>query len=692
MDSRSVEIGCIICCSKLEENEVVMLTKQGLDTLRWYCEQRDDQLLAERLVEHEVPAANLLPSVHVSCRKKYTDKKRLQVLQKPTDGGIEVPTKVLRSSSAIFDFKKHCFFCGDFVDRNKSENRTVATLEILNSLRERCDKRNDKCGLEVKGRLEPHSDLVAPEAAYHKKCYNSFWYVSSGKSVGRPENSIMSRAFDELCSWLESNSTDAELYTLEELQHTLEVIADHCDDAWTTAYLQEKLVIRYAGEILVADRNGRKNVVCFQNTARRIINDKWYNQREEKSETESIRIVRTTAKFVKASIREFLYSNEEYSSDDVIADVSKAKQWLPILLQEFLGGVVCDELKQVAIGHAIVQAARPRSAISPVLCGIGVSVDHVLGSQWMIQILARLGFSISYDEVNKYKQSSLFESCSADLQQNPCRFLQWAADNIDHNLCTLDGLKSVHVTGAIAMSTSLSSELPRGSFGATSLRRIERVKVSDLHRTNSIPIVTYRVPDQSPYVTYKFKPVLELQFPYALPASINCDIVYHTGYFSHSSLSPRPNWSGFMQFISVGSHTPPADISMLPIIDLNSNDRNCIYSVLLFITKQAQAMNFPTPCITFDQPLWQKAVEVTLSESLNVVCRLGGFHLLMSFLGSIGTLMSGSGLEEALECSYGPNAVTHMLIGKAFARAVRGHFLTEAALMVLLMKISSGQR
>jgi hypothetical protein len=678
---------CIICCAKLENDEVVMLTKKGLDTLKWYCEQKDDQHLAERIVEHEVSTESELPSVHVSCRKKYTDKKRLQVIQKPTDEGNEASKKVLRSSSVIFDFKKHCFFCGDFVDRNKTGNRTVATLEILDSLKERCDKRNDKWGLEVKGRLEPHSDLVAPEGAYHKKCYNSFCYVSSGKSVGRPENIIMSRAFDELCSWLESNAADAELYTLDELRHKLEIFADHCEDVWTTTYLQEKLVAKYADEIVVADRNGRKNVVCFQNTARRIINDTWYSQREEKSETESIRIVRTAAKLVKASIREFMYNNEEYPSDNIVADINKAKQWLPMLLQEFLGGVVCDELKQVAIGHTIVQAARPRSAVSPVLCGIGVSVDHVLGSKWMIQMLARLGFSISYDEVNKYKQSSLFESCSEDLNQNPNFFTQWAADNIDHNLCTLDGLNSVHVTGVIAMSTSLTGELPQGSFGTIGLRRMERVRVSELQRTNAIPIITYRSPDESPLTTFKFKPILELQFPYKLPESFNCDVLYHAGYFSHSSLSPRPNWSGFMQVISVGSHPPPANISMLPIIDLNSNDRNCIYSVLVFISKQAKAMNLPTPCVTFDQPLWQKAVEITLSESLNVVCRLGGFHLLMSFLGSIGSVMSGSGLEEALECCYGPNAVTHMLTGKAFARAVRGHFLTEAALMVHLMNL-----
>ncbi len=56
----------------------------------------------------------------------------------------------------------------------------------------------------------------------------------------------------------------------------------------------------------------------------------------------------------------------------------------------------------------------------------------------------------------------------------------------------------------------------------------------------------------------------------------------------------------------------------------------------------------------------------------------------MSFLGSIGYLMAGSGLQEALELVFAPNAVIHMLSGKAYDRAVRGHLLVDAALNALL--------
>ncbi len=65
-----------------------------------------------------------------------------------------------------------------------------------------------------------------------------------------------------------------------------------------------------------------------------------------------------------------------------------------------------SELKKTVLPmHSIIQSARPRSVITPTLFGIGVEMDHVFGSRWLINALSQLGFSISYNEVNRYKQS-----------------------------------------------------------------------------------------------------------------------------------------------------------------------------------------------------------------------------------------------------------------------------------------------
>ncbi len=61
-----------------------------------------------------------------------------------------------------------------------------------------------------------------------------------------------------------------------------------------------------------------------------------------------------------------------------------------------------------------------------------------------------------------------------------------------------------------------------------------------------------------------------------------------------------------------------------------------------------------------------------------------GFHAEMSFLGCIGYLMAGSGLQEVLELIY---ASMHMLSGKAIARAVWAHLIVDAALNALVLAI-----
>ena len=51
----------------------------------------------------------------------------------------------------------------------------------------------------------------------------------------------------------------------------------------------------------------------------------------------------------------------------------------------------------------------------------------------------------------------------------------------------------------------------------------------------------------------------------------------------------------------------------------------------------------------------------------NFIPRLGGMHLLMSFVDSVGTLMAG--LEEVLKSAFG--GVSRMLTGKTFPQNIR---------------------
>ena len=82
------------------------------------------------------------------------------------------------------------------------------------------------------------------------------------------------------------------------------------------------------------------------------------------------------------------------------------------------------------------------------MLGLGVDVDHVLGSRWLLDYLSLFGFSVSYDEIKQFKQSVL-KNDSTEVEKDEGAFTQRSADNVDHNIGTLSGKGSFHAMGII---------------------------------------------------------------------------------------------------------------------------------------------------------------------------------------------------------------------------------------------------
>ena len=77
----------------------------------------------------------------------------------------------------------------------------------------------------------------------------------------------------------------------------------------------------------------------------------------------------------------------------------------------------------------------------------------LIKKQHVINQLRKLGFCQSYDEVLKFKQAvETYESID-DLLQNDEATTTFVADNIDHNIATLDGRETFHGMGVITVIT-----------------------------------------------------------------------------------------------------------------------------------------------------------------------------------------------------------------------------------------------
>ncbi len=129
-------------------------------------------------------------------------------------------------------------------------------------------------------------------------------------------------------------------------------------------------------------------------------------------------------------------------------------------------------------------------------------------------------------------------------------------------------------------------------------------------------------------------------------------------------------------------------IEILPFINQDPTNPNTIYSAMCFVQRLSEKYNLGMCPVTFDQPLYIKAAEIVqASPDITRICvRLRGFHLLMSYMGSIGFIMGGSGLDALWETVYAPNTVIHMMTGHAYARALRAHLLSSAAMITVMLQ------
>lgn len=88
--------------------------------------------------------------------------------------------------------------------------------------------------------------------------------------------------------------------------------------------------------------------------------------------------------------------------------------------------------------------------------------------------------------------------------------------------------------------------------------------------------------------------------------------------------------------------------------------------------------------------MYWKAITILQNEPTNsplkfLVLKFGGFYTKISFIGNIGYVMSGSGLTYLFETVYASTAVSHMLGGKAIARAVRGNYLFDTTFTTIIL-------
>jgi hypothetical protein len=353
-------------------------------------------------------------------------------------------------------------------------------MDFQDKILQSCNDRNDLWSDIVKGRLEYAQDLHAADDMYHDVCSTNF---RTGRQIpqqfmteetvenkrpkfGRSSDSVRADAFIKITEYMEAN--DDELTTIQDLIHTMEdFLADTDCEPYAFTYMKEQLQKHFGDRITITDIKGRSNVVTFGETASALIQDFYYQPKQGNCDAEKLRLVETAAKLIKNDMKSVTQSKDVYPSSGEITSAEEAMAFIPGSLQLLLQTLAVGndrDTKIASLGQAIMQCIRPRVLIAPLQIGLGVQMHHHFASKFLIDTLHEHGFCSSYKEVKKFESSAAVSKGTDIPNYSAGQFIQYMADNVDHNVRTIDGLNTFHGMGIIAtvtVSVGTVSKVPR---------------------------------------------------------------------------------------------------------------------------------------------------------------------------------------------------------------------------------------
>ena len=391
-----------------------------------------------------------------------------------------------RASSEQFEIRRDCLFCGTVVEKsdpklNTPKSSLTATDKFVHNISEICDNRAEYWSMTVKCRLQYCSrDLHAWDCKYHHVCYANFrtgrhtpekFRVGPSdlkrSKVGKPQNEDQLQTLDEMCSCFEQS--DEEQLTVTALSDKMrEYLIDPSFGSYSNQYLKTKLKEHYGDSTVIAEGEGRQDIVTMRETCSRILRSHFKNAGTDDEEAQKREIIQTAARLIKSDIKIFVTSDIETYPQTADLKTVNAILYLPTSLRVLLESLFVGKYttrRKATIGQAIIQDVRPRAVIAPLQLGLAVQTHHLYRSRFLVETLPAMGFCSSY-----------------------------------HDLVTLDGHGTFHSMGIVAAITpksQISMRVPRkpvSTLAITEESRIDIIEFSRFSRYAAKSIVFEQLP------------------------------------------------------------------------------------------------------------------------------------------------------------------------------------------------------
>lgn len=442
---------------------------------------------------------------------------------------------------------------------------------------------------------------------------------------------------------------------------------------------------------VAAKSNQKSNIICDSNKVADSISDEEIPQ-DTPSNLSDNQILHRAAEILQKAIcdhqvrKSFPSLNEitkeEFESQvpDVLLTFSK------YLLKTPDGNT--DNTDFVTLANIIMSLYSKKFSKNNLQIGLGLYIYNNVRSRKIIDLLYQMGFSCSYNDVRSMTTALAKHGLSTEkdiyipyglesIDENKANYIHASIDNFDVNEENLDGKNTTH-----SMALVVFQELSQTSYEY-------KVVLKDTKYCLSIDDLNIPFQKVEHYIKPKVRPepekIEEFKFStkeYNYSQNVNFSWKF-CRYFDDTK--PFLGWTEYHDLIST-NEVKVSNIAYLPFINNPPSEFDTIYTSMLRLVQLAHHLNQKHIVITADLAIYSKAQEILWNHPPDidgkVTLQLGGMHLAMSFIASIGYLYKDGGLTSMLVESdiYAQNTCKQILEGKQYSRGIRALTLCADAL------------
>lgn len=670
------------CEKVVKKQDLSTLTAKRIENVIKCSKQYEDNIHEELQTNFENDR-NFVVKAHRSCVDKYCHPKRVKTAlkRKQTDcgeGTSGIPTKRWRRSELPqFCFKQHCLYCGEeckLTKDPKNPSRWRAAFvcrqvekrghkSLKEEILDKCDERKDKWASEVRVRLGGAvSDLHAADARYHVDCRAKF----TSRNTTAAAIKVIQSGPGEVDKALESV-----IWTLDKdlsrIWNSVELYSLYAENGGTATrrLLISKLSEHYKEELLVLSSPGIATILAFKSHASKAL-----HVISDFEDDDSDFAVTKVTKKIYQEVGEMTPDRDKYCTrlNHETASANVSSTVLNLLAR--LSPKLDNSLPALLIGNII----------TAVLTNYPTQLQIALGvllrdSKELVKSMSDFGVTCTYDELLRFKKSAAAAAAKnteltaiSDAREG---LVQVVVDNFDADIASQNGKVSTHSLAVLMTQPDISPcqndrEIPR-------LKKTEMSSQIDYE----LDIMRYNGPK---------KPEMPLQYQkrQVLPLRVLAHMVVSQRRANEGNLSfltdvvqhdDCPEFNGYNTRLCRENGEvlqPRTKAVYLPLIDMPPAHPDTMMTAMCKAQKMSEKAGQNFTFITADQQLYKVAVEVQWAYPdlfPRVIPRLGGMHMLMSYVGAVGTLMAESGLAEILASAFG--GVGKMLTGKKFPMNMR---------------------